>query len=161
MPTEQVRLWKAQALEQLANRESNPVARNFYRSTALELRGVSIAPRRAPVGEETLRDVPIELLMQSFPLRLRPDRTADLMLRIGFEFIDSGKRFTFYVRHGVGEVRPNVLDEPDFTISATEADFKRLGSGALPAARAALLGSVRCSSGMRKLRFLRSILDPP
>jgi alkyl sulfatase BDS1-like metallo-beta-lactamase superfamily hydrolase len=153
--------WKAQALEELGLRDTNPLARNFYFASAAELRGAWRPPERAPVTRETLKHVPIDLFIQSLPLRLRTDRTADLVMQIGFEFTDSGKLFTLYIRRGIGEVRGGVLDSPAFTVSGTEKDFKALASGTAAAARAALLGTLKCSGGLRKLRFLRSILDPP
>jgi alkyl sulfatase BDS1-like metallo-beta-lactamase superfamily hydrolase len=158
---DQGRLWKAQSLEMLGQRETNVLARNFYFASALELRGLWSTPQRAPITSETLKHVPMDLFIQSLPLRLRPDRTAELTMQIGFEFTDSGKQFTLYIRRGVGEVRPDVLDQPAFVVSGHEKDFKALASGRAAAARAALLGTLRCSGGWRKLRFLRSILDPP
>jgi putative sterol carrier protein len=110
---------------------------------------------------DTLRHVPIEFFMQALPLRLRYDRTADSTLTIGFEFCDTGKRFSFYIRRGIGEVRSGLLDNPEFVVTASEADFKALASGALTGTRAALRGSIKCSGGWQKLRFLRSILYPP
>lgn len=157
----QARLWKAQALDELGRRDSNPVARNYYFASAAELRGTWSCPQRAPITAETLNDVPIDLFILSLPLRLRPDRTADLTMQIGFKFTDSGKQFTFYIRRGVGEIRSGVLDDPEFIVTGLERDFKALASGRAAAARAALLGSLKCTGGLRKLRFLRSILDPP
>jgi alkyl sulfatase BDS1-like metallo-beta-lactamase superfamily hydrolase len=153
--------WKAHALEQLGLRDTNPLARNFYFASAAELRGTWRPPERAPVTRETLKHVPVDLFIQSLALRLRTDRTADLVMQIGFEFIDTGKRFTLYIRRGIGEVRSGVLDSPAFTVSGSEKDFKALASGTAAAARAALLGTLKCSGGLRKLQFLRSILDPP
>ena len=157
----QAKEWKAKSLEELGRRDGNGLARNYYFASAGELRGTWKCPERAPITAETLKDVPIDHFIQSLPLRLRPDRTSDLTMRIGFEFTDSCKTYTLYIRRGVGEVRPGVLDEPEFIVSGHEQDFKSLASGRAAAARAALLGTLRCTGGLRKLRFLRSILDPP
>ena len=156
----QLRRWKSEAFEQLGEATNHPVARHYYLGSADEMRGDSHAPERAPIDAETLRDVPVHLLMQSLPMRLRSDKTADLLMRIGFEFTDSGKQFTLYIRRGVGEIRSDVLDEPDFVVRSTEQDFKALASGTLPAARAALTGRIRCTGGILKLRLLRSLLHP-
>jgi alkyl sulfatase BDS1-like metallo-beta-lactamase superfamily hydrolase len=153
--------WKAAALNQLAANDTNPVARNYYRASAGELLGTCEPLRRPPLTIDTLRHVPIEFFMQALPLRLRYDRTADSTLTIGFEFCDTGKRFSFYIRRGIGEVRSGLLDNPEFVVTASEADFKALASGALTGTRAALRGSIKCSGGWQKLRFLRSILYPP
>jgi alkyl sulfatase BDS1-like metallo-beta-lactamase superfamily hydrolase len=157
----QAKEWKAEALEELGRRDMNPLARNFYFASAGGLRGTWSSPDRAPITSETLQDVPIDFFMDSLPLRLRPDRTAQLTLQIGFDFTDTGKQFTLYIRRGVGEIRPGLLDAPAFTVSGHEKDFKALAAGRAAAARAALLGTLRCSGGLRKLQFLRSILDPP
>ena len=66
-------------------------------------------------------------------------------MQIGFEFTDTGKLFTLYIRRGIGEVRGGLLDSPAFTVSGTEKDFKALASGTAAAARAALLGTLKCS----------------
>lgn len=155
------RQWKADALEALGRRDSNTLARNYYFSSAEELRGRWTSPPRAPVTADTLRDVPMDSFVQSLPLRLRPDRTADLTMQIGFEFTDTGKTFTLYIRRGIGEVRSGVLDDPEFVVSGAERDFKALASGRGAATRAAVTGALRCTGGLRKLSFLRSILDPP
>ncbi|MCE9546726.1 MAG: MBL fold metallo-hydrolase [Planctomycetia bacterium] len=156
---DRLRHWKATALDRLAAADANPVARNYYRSSAAELRDVarSAGPR---LEVETVASIPVELLMQSLPIRLRADRAAELSLRIGFEFCDSGKQFTFYIRRGVGEVRPGVLDEPDFVITASETDFKALAIGVLKGPRAVVSGRLKCSAGWRKLRLLKSLLEP-
>lgn len=158
---EDAKRWKAEALEQLGEREPNPVGRNYYFASAEELRGATQAPRRPAISRDTLKYIPIESLMQSLPARLRLDRTENMSLRIGFEFTDSGAQFTFYIRRGIGEIRPGILDAPDFVVTSTEDAFKDMASGAVSGARAALTGSIKCSGGVAKLRMLKTILHPP
>lgn len=156
----QVRRWKAEAIDLLAARSDHPVAKHYYFSAAEELRGVSLTPARAPINADTLRDVPVELLLESLPMRLRVETTHNMTLRVGFDFTDSDLQFQFIIRCGVGEVRRGLTEPTDFTVITTEKDFKALVSGTLRAAQAALTGRLRCTGGLRKLRMLRSLLHP-
>ena len=152
--------WKAEALEHLAAATKQPVARNYYLSSAAELRGTGQQIRRAAIGGQTLRYMPLDLVVQSIVMQLRADTTANMTLRIGFDIPDAKRCYTLYIRRGVGEVRPDILDKPDFVITANEADFKSMLSGMLPAAHAIVRGAVKCSCGLAKLRLLRSIMHP-
>ena len=116
--------------------------------------------RRAAIGGQTLRYMPLDLVVQSIVMQLRADTTENMNLRIGFDIPDAKRCYTLYIRRGVGEVRPDILDKPDFVITANEADFKSMLSGMLPAAHAIVRGAVKCSGGLAKLRLLRSIMHP-
>src|SRR6185295_12138602 len=118
-----------------------------YLSSAAELRGTGQQMRRAAIGGQTLRYMPLDLVVQSIVMQLRADTTANMTLRIGFDIPDAKRCYTLYIR-------PDVLDKPDFVITANEADFKSMLSGMLPAAHAIVRGAVKCSGGLAKLRLL-------
>src|SRR5262245_18541935 len=94
---------KARALSALACLTENPVCRHWYLSDAGVLNGSYRPPKKPVVDLQTVDPVPIEELLRTLPQRLRPEKTARLTMSIGFEFTDTGKQFTFFIRQGVGE----------------------------------------------------------
>lgn len=116
----------AEAEDRLAANEVNPLVRSWRLSDAAELRGEFQAPKRPKLQAATIADVPIETLIAVFPSRVNPRRAARVDLSIGFDFADTGRRFTFTIRQGVGEVAPLLAPSTNLTIRTTEADFKRV-----------------------------------
>jgi alkyl sulfatase BDS1-like metallo-beta-lactamase superfamily hydrolase len=152
---------KARALRALGERAANPNERAYLLTSALELEGKWSPPGRPRITAGTLTDLPIEVLMDALPARLRPEKTADVVTTIGFDFTDTGKRFAFHVRRGVGEIAARTADSPDLALASTEADFKALIAGDLSPAVAIATGRVRVAGGLARLVAFRSYLLEP
>jgi alkyl sulfatase BDS1-like metallo-beta-lactamase superfamily hydrolase len=116
---------KRQALLVLAGSAVNPLFRNWYLHDAALLNQAPRAAEKAKIDLRTIEPVPVEEILAQYPFRVRPDRSASLVLSVGFVFTDSGKEFTFLIRRGVGEVIASLIGSPDLIIRATEMDFKR------------------------------------
>jgi len=149
---------KAQALRQLGQGETNFNARGYYLTSALELEGQYESPKRPKINIDTIRNLPVEVLLNTLPERLNPDRTADINKVIGFEFIDSGKHFTFLIRRGVGEINGQAAVKPDLKFTSSEADFKAFLIGDLSPASALVSGRVRVQGGLVELVKFKSYL---
>lgn len=157
----EARILKAEALETLGRREKNPGARGYLLSSARELLDQYRGPGKPVIDGETLREVPIEVLIRSFPQRLKPDKTARVEMTIAFDFSDTGKSFTFFIRRGVGEVRAERADNADLRFLSTEKDFKDFLSGTMGPLKAMATGRVKVQGGPNKLAAFRSYLIKP
>lgn len=149
---------KAKALWWLGLRETNPNARCYLLASSLELQGLYKEPQRLAINQETVRDVPIEVVLKSIPERLNPDKTVDIMMTTGFEFTDTGRTFTLKIRRGVGEVIEQAAKDPDLRFVSTELDFKALVTGDLSAVSALASKRVRVTGGLAKLISFKSYL---
>ncbi|MCZ7587036.1 MAG: MBL fold metallo-hydrolase [Deltaproteobacteria bacterium] len=157
----EARAAKADALEKLGRETGNANARHFYLTSALDLRGEYKGPGKPEIDDGTVRDLPIGVIIRSFPERLDPKKTADIVKTIGFTMTDTGETFTFIIRRGVGEVRDERAESPDLSFSATESDFKSFLIGTLSPAVALAGGRVKFSGGLDELIAFKSYLIQP
>lgn len=151
----------ADAFEQLGARETNMNARGYYLVSASQLRGDWQGPGKPTIDARTLGDVPIEVLLATFPERLDPATTGELVKSIAFRFSDSGKSFTLLIRNGVGELRAGVDGSTSLAFDATEADFKAFLSGELGPAEALASRRLRFTGSLTELVAFSSYLIKP
>lgn len=152
---------KSRALTWSALRDSNPNARCFMLTTALELQERYEAPGKPIIDANTLMDVPIEVILKTFPERVKPLETADKNMCITFDFTDSGKHFTFRIRQGVGEVSEGLAPDPDLAFSCTEKDYKSLLTQDISAYVKLATGGMISAGGVGELMAFRSYLIKP
>ncbi|MCC6160328.1 MAG: MBL fold metallo-hydrolase [Deltaproteobacteria bacterium] len=151
----------ADAFEELGARETNMNARGYYLVSAAQLRGDWKGPGKPQIDARTLADVPIDVLLSTFPERLDPATTGELVKSIAFRFSDSGKSFTLMIRNGVGELRAGVDGPTGLAFDATEADFKAFLSGELGPAQALASGRLRFTGSLTELIAFSSYLIKP
>ena len=94
-------------------------------------------------------------------LRVIHRGAADVMMTVAFEFIDTGRDFTFIIRRGVGEVNARRAEDPDLKLTCTEPDFKAFLTGAMNPVAALAAGKIRVSGGIDSLLAFRSYLIRP
>ena len=152
------KLAKAEALWWLGLRSTNPNERCFLLSSAMELRGKFKAPGIPQITSETVRDVPVEVIIKTFPERIRVDKTNDINKVIGFQMTDTGKEFTFFIRYGVGEVSEARTENTNLRFIATESDFKAFLIGELAPAKALSSKRVVVEGGLSELMAFKSYL---
>ena len=117
---------KAELLERLADGCSNPLMQNWMRSDAELLNDRRHLPPTPRIDGDTIAELPVEEIVRLMPTRLHPMRSANLTAAIGYEFTDTGKKYTFFVRRGIGEVAPGLDAGVEVVIRTTESDFKRI-----------------------------------
>jgi len=152
---------KSKALWQLGLQDSNWNARCFMLSSALELKGQYQKSPKLKINKDTIRDVPIEIIIKSFPERLKPEKTADVTMTIGFEFTDTGKYFTFKIRKGIGEINTLQATEPDLKFVCAETHFKELLTGDLSPVTAIASKKINITGGLKNLIAFKSYLIAP
>lgn len=152
------KLAKADALWNLGILEANPNARCYLLTCAKELRG-EIKKSNTPLFDlKTIRQIPVEVLIRSFPERLRPKKTASLQKTIIFDFTDTGRKFTFIIRNGIGEVYEGLAEKSDLKMIITEMDFKALLTGELNGAKALADKRLKIEGGLDELIAFQSYL---
>jgi len=121
----EARQFKSSALTALAHTTGNPLHRHWYLHDAAVLRGVLPAMETMIIDERSLEPVPVGDILAQFPFRVHPERAANVTMTVSYDFTDSGRQYTLFLRRGVGEVVPFLASAPDLVIRTTEADFKR------------------------------------
>lgn len=133
-------------LKALGEAETNPNARHYYLTTALELRdGFSILDD-LPVHEEMVHEVPLKAIFQGLAVRLDPEKSADVDQKVAFLFPDAGEAYTVHVRRGVAEVRDRDTGaEMRVTVDANV--WKEVAAGLRSPAVAFAKGEIKVDGG--------------
>ena len=152
---------KAKALRALGLKSINTNERCYLISSAYQLEGKYKDPPSVQINSETVNDLPVEVLIRTFPERLNYGKTADVTTSISFEFSDTGKSYTFLIRRGIGEVVSPQIEKPDLKLITTEKDFKALLVGDLSSIKALARGRVKVKGGLAKLAAFKSYLIKP
>jgi alkyl sulfatase BDS1-like metallo-beta-lactamase superfamily hydrolase len=121
-----IRRAKAQALEKSAEVCENPLVRNWLLSEAALLQGRCHLPAKPKLTAATIARIPVERLLRLLPSRLNPKTSAKVTLAIGFDVVDRGQQYTFFIRRGVGELAPGLIASPQLLIRAKECDLIRI-----------------------------------
>ncbi|MDH3767451.1 MAG: MBL fold metallo-hydrolase [Gammaproteobacteria bacterium] len=117
------------ALESLGGAASNPNARHYYLSSALEYRdNLRFDPLNRPT-DEMLAAIPLSNMFEALPVNLRAEKILDKEQRVGFSFTDSPEQWTVWLRRGVAEVRPVLLDDLNIHVRTDSLAFKKLLAG--------------------------------
>ena len=104
--------------------------RNYYLMSAQESTGYQI-PKGAP-DPDMLDAFPIEAFLDAMRVRLNARKAADQEIKVGLLFTDSGKSFTLHLRHGILEIRPQMMVDVPFVWRRRN----RYGNGSQPAPKA-------------------------
>ncbi len=117
------------ALEELGGNASNPNARHYYLSSALEFRdNVRFNPLNSPT-DEMLSAIPLSNMFEALPVNLHAEKILDKEQRVGFSFSDKPEQWTVWLRRGVAEVRPELMENLDLHVRADSLAFKKLLAG--------------------------------
>jgi alkyl sulfatase BDS1-like metallo-beta-lactamase superfamily hydrolase len=117
---------KADLLDGWAAATFNPLMKNWMRCDAEILRGRRHLPDKPRINGDTIAEVSADEIVRLIPTRLHQVHARNLTAAIGYEFIDTGKQFTLFVRRGIGEVAPGLDEQVEVLMRTTEADFKRI-----------------------------------
>lgn len=109
----------------LGERQSNPNARNYYLSQALETKG-ELAAIDGTTSLKMIHQIPIKAMFNSMAVRLVPEKSIDFDKKAVFHFTDTGEKWTVHIRKGVAEIQSFALENPDLTISTTSKIWKEI-----------------------------------
>ncbi len=120
---------RAAALRELASREANPNARNYYFTVAREVADGLNPAFRPHMDRDALNTLPIENFLHAMPALLKSEDVIDENSALAFDFRDSGKQFTLRIRRGVAKVETGAVPDAVGTIVTTEPVWKAIAAG--------------------------------
>ncbi len=115
---------KASLLSRMASDTHNHLHRNWLNTDAALLSG-KVQPCQPVIDYPTIFQLPVENILEVLSSRINSKRAENVVACFGFDFTDTNKQYTFYVRHGVGELAPSLDDGCSLIIQSTEAKFKQ------------------------------------
>jgi len=134
------------SLEALGERESNPNARHYYFTSALESQP-GFLPIQAGIHQSTLRAFPLAAFFASLTCHLVPDKSMGVERSVVFTFSDTPEVFSLFVRRGVCEVQQKGHSEPNLRVRTTSETWKACLAGLQSLPAAVLSGDIRVESG--------------
>lgn len=120
-----VREARTQALTALGNAASNPNARHYYLTSALELKGLDIEVLNN-AGTDMLRRLPLDRFFAAIPVNLDAQASVNLDQKTGISFTDSGEAYTIWIRRGVAEIQPRLMDDLDIHVAVNSLVWKEM-----------------------------------
>lgn len=118
---------RAAALFALAGQSSNPNARHFYLTAGRELRDGLVLPQRfTNPHPDMLRAFSTRAFLDAMAVNLKAEEALDLDEKVGFRFPDTGESFTLWVRRGVTEIQPRLLDGLSVEVEVPVRIFKEV-----------------------------------
>jgi alkyl sulfatase BDS1-like metallo-beta-lactamase superfamily hydrolase len=75
---------------------------------------------------QMLRQMPLGAFFTGLAVNLDAQRSAGLDQKVGFEFPDTGEAWTLWVRRGVAETQPRLLEGLDLRVSVDSLVFKEM-----------------------------------
>jgi alkyl sulfatase BDS1-like metallo-beta-lactamase superfamily hydrolase len=118
------------ALRALAGAETNPPARDWYYSAAHELAGdIKVASREGKPSAAMLAGMPLAVFFDGMAVNLHAEDALNSVIKVGFEFSDSGERYTYIVRRGASELMPGIADDVELQVRVSTQVFKEALAG--------------------------------
>lgn len=115
------------ALRKLAEAETNPPARNYYFMTAGQLAGeLKNVDEVIKPTAEMLRQMPLTLYFDGMAVNLRAEKTLETVIKVGFDFSDTGEQYTYIVRRGASELVPGIAGDADIVAKVSAQVFKEM-----------------------------------
>ncbi len=156
------KLIKAKSLRKLAERETNPNARHYYFTQAMELEDSSFKPAIYPKPHKKfLEQFPVENVFKSMPASLIAEDTLDVNLVVEFYLSDIDKIFAINIRNGIAEVQSYSLGRADVKIETTAKVWKEVAAKIRSPLAAIASGELIISSGKLKMIEFLGYFDLP
>jgi alkyl sulfatase BDS1-like metallo-beta-lactamase superfamily hydrolase len=150
-----VKNYRIQALTALGNAQSNPNARHYYLTCALELGGLSNNGLIVPTPQ-LVHSIPLSAIFNGMAAHLNPEKSIDVHKRVVFEFTDTKEQWTVEVRRGVAEVQNFITGKPDLVIQVNSTVWKELAAKIRKPLPTYLSGQIKVNGGQIEfINFMR------
>lgn len=113
------------SLTGLGSQQSNPNARNYFLSQALEMKGQSmdlIAERTT----DMVHSIPIQAIFEAMAVKTNPEKSLNYNKIAVFNFTDTSEKWSLHIRNGVTEIQPFAKENPDLEIKTTSKIWKEI-----------------------------------
>lgn len=128
-------------------KQSNPNARNYFLSQALEAKGQTMYLE----GGRTIgmiHSIPLSAIFGSLAVNLVPEKSFDFDKMAVFNFTDTNEKWTIQIRKGVAEIQSFAMEIPDLTITTTSNIWKEIVAKIRKPAVAIAKGDLSIEGGM-------------
>lgn len=119
---------RVEALTRLGEASSNPNARHYYITQALELRDqfqAGVSPKR---DLDLVHSIPLRNIFRSMAVSLDADQAGDMVKTVVFKFTDTGEVFSLRLRRGVLEVEEADSANAEITVTMEANIWKEIVS---------------------------------
>ncbi len=141
-----------ESLIQLAAQQSNPNARHYFLSQAVEVKGGSMdLDVQRPV--EMVHEVPLSALFGTLSVCTKSEDCLSYNKKTLFHFTDTDEKWTVWVRNGVTEVQAFALETPDLTVTTTTKVWKELAAGLRSPISVLSSGDLKVEGGLNQFRI--------
>ncbi len=117
---------RIEALIRRGEAETNPNSRHYYLMSALELRDGTRFTPIASGSDDMLRALPMSVIMNALATNLHAEKVLDVERRVGISFTDTGEQWTIWVRRGVAEVVPRLMDDLEIHVKVDSLLWKQM-----------------------------------
>ena len=153
---------KARSLRKLAAVESNPNARHYYFTQAMELENPDFTPAFFPQPQpEFVAQLPVDNVFKAMPVSLKAEETLDVLLTAQFKLTDIDKTYTIQIRNGVAEVQSYAFGEADIEIETTAQVWKEVAAKIKSPTSAMVKGELSINKGALTFVEFMSYFDLP
>ncbi|WP_397363289.1 alkyl sulfatase dimerization domain-containing protein [Olleya sp. R77988] len=114
-------------LIKLGETNSNPNARHYYLTSALELKGLEI--KNQPATAEVAKQLTLKSIFDGMSVNLIPEKSLDQNKKVNFYFPDVEEYWSVQVRQGVAEIQAFKIEGADIEIEMESENWKRLAAG--------------------------------
>ena len=122
---DKVKQIRIEALTQLGSLQSNPNARHYFLTCAMEEKGLDLH-KEVNVKPEVLRTIPLNAVFKSLTVSLDPVKSADVIKNVCFKFTDTGETFSLIVRKGVAELKNKRIGTPEISVEIDSQVWKEI-----------------------------------
>ena len=145
-----------QSLLKLGEKQSNPNARNYFLSQALEVKGQSmdiVAIRTT----QMIHGIPIKAIFEVMAVKTIPEKCMNYDKKAVFSFKDINENWTVHIRNGVTEIQPFALENPDLEINVNSNIWKEIVSQVRSPLTAMAGGDLKIEGGIGDFREFMSM----
>ncbi len=136
-----------ESLIHLAEKQSNPNARNYYLTQALEVKGVD-TEMLVKTTEQMAHNVPLEALFNAISVGINSEKSLDYNKKAVFQFTDIDEYWSVHIRNGIAEIQAFALAEPDIEIETTSTIWKEILAEIRNPKAAIAKGDLKIEGGM-------------
>jgi len=115
------------ALRMLGEQSSNPNARHYYLTTALELKGLEI--KNEAVTSKVASQLTLRSIFDGMAVSLIPEKSIHVTKKVNFYFPDIEESWSVQVRKGIAEIQSFKIKDAAISIEMNSNDWKNLATG--------------------------------
>tara|TARA_B110000091_G_scaffold214528_1_gene268733 strand:- start:3889 stop:5628 length:1740 start_codon:yes stop_codon:yes gene_type:complete len=134
-----------QSLLKLGEANSNPNARHYYLTSALELKGLemNLQPATAEIAEQ----LTMQSIFDGMAVNLIPEKSIHENKNVNFYFPDTKEYWSVQVRNGIAEIQSFKIDNAAISIEMNSNDWKKLAAGVAGGMASYFSGKIKFKKG--------------